>query len=225
MIAPAPTSSAAGLLAAIEVDGFAFLKRWSERTAFAELLQAHGRPWNDGRIDRIAPNESDAPNTYSGLYGLGEFPLHTDLAHWPEPPRYVVLCCVKGHDKVVTPIVDGRDLIDRAGEHELRTALVKPRRPLRGRIPLLDLFRAPRKGLAMRLRWDQRYIIPASAAGAAGMMLVQTILATMPTREITLSEPGDTLWLDNWRMLHGRSAVPTAGANRIIERAYLGELF
>ncbi len=27
------------------------------------------------------------PNTYSGIYGLGEFPAHTDFAHWYTPPE------------------------------------------------------------------------------------------------------------------------------------------
>jgi alpha-ketoglutarate-dependent taurine dioxygenase len=40
-----------------------------------------------------------------------------------------------------------------------------------------------------------------------------------------LTSPGDTLWVDNWRMLHGRSAVTADQADRVIERAYFGELY
>jgi len=41
---------------------------------------------------------------------------------------------------------------------------------------------------------------------------------------VTLTSPGDTLVIDNWRMLHGRSAVPRDGLQRHVERAYLGKL-
>ena len=35
---------------------------------------------------------------------------------------------------------------------------------------------------------------------------------------------GDTVILDNWRMLHGRSAVPEKYSDRMLQRAYLEEL-
>lgn len=39
------------------------------------------------QLKPIALSNSD-PNTYSGNFGLGCFPMHTDLAHWYNPPRY-----------------------------------------------------------------------------------------------------------------------------------------
>lgn len=43
--------------------------------------------------DRLVAKDlgCSGPNTYSGLFGLEEFPLHTDLAHWHSPPRYILL--------------------------------------------------------------------------------------------------------------------------------------
>lgn len=40
-------------------------------------------------VHRIVPKATDAAgsNSYSGLYGLGTFPFHTDMAHWRPPPR------------------------------------------------------------------------------------------------------------------------------------------
>jgi L-asparagine oxygenase len=40
--------------------------------------------------------EFEQPNTYSGLFGLGEFPFHSDMAHWNIPPRYIVMRCAIG---------------------------------------------------------------------------------------------------------------------------------
>src|ERR1035437_5471538 len=47
------------------------------------------------------------PNTYSGNFGTGEFPLHTDLAHWVIPPRYIALRCISGTASVGTMLLDG----------------------------------------------------------------------------------------------------------------------
>src|SRR5438105_6148313 len=41
-------------------------------------------------------------NRYSGHYGFGEFPLHTDIAHWGIPPRYLLLRCIMGTTDVLT---------------------------------------------------------------------------------------------------------------------------
>ena len=41
---------------------------------------------------------------------------------------------------------------------------------------------------------------------------------------ITLANPGDTLIIDNWRVLHGRSSVGEGDTDRMIERVYLSEL-
>jgi L-asparagine oxygenase len=39
-----------------------------------------------------------------------------------------------------------------------------------------------------------------------------------------LISSGDTLILDNWRVLHGRAPVPDTAAQRHIERVYLSSL-
>jgi len=74
------------------------------------------------------------------------------------------------------------------------------------------------------LRWDDEYLRPASAAAAEGMKSVVTALGSIRPRLIALCEPGDTIIVDNWRMLHGRSAVAPEHAGRLIQRAYLEAL-
>jgi L-asparagine oxygenase len=39
--------------------------------------------------------DESLPNTYSGNFGIEEFPLQTDLAHWGTPPRFLALRCVR----------------------------------------------------------------------------------------------------------------------------------
>lgn len=47
-----------------------------------------------------------------------------------------------------------------------------------------------------------------------------------PTELVTLTfaHDGDTLIVDNWRFLHGRSSVKQADLDRRLERVYISEL-
>jgi hypothetical protein len=74
----------------------------------------------------------------------------------------------------------------------------------------------------MLLRWDERFIVPASTMGESGMAQMKRVLQEVKAHEVCLSAPGDTLLINNWRMLHGRSSVPEECTDRILERAYLG---
>jgi L-asparagine oxygenase len=78
-------------------------------------------------VHQLTPKRvEDAPaNTYSGNYGLGPFPVHTDLAHWYVPPRYFLLRCVVGSDDVPTVLVDGARLIAKLGVSTLSRALMR----------------------------------------------------------------------------------------------------
>jgi len=85
---------------------------------------------------------------------------------------------------------------------------------------LLRLYEQGQKG-GHFLRWDEKYILPASRAGERGMSALRGALAVAPRLDVHLAGPGDTLILDNWRMLHGRGSIPTDALNRTIARAYL----
>lgn len=216
------------IAATVARDGFAFLKTSHPEVDSQEIAALAGCTLTFGRhgpVHRVVPQSAAAPNTYSGIYGLNGFPLHSDMAHWRDPPRYMMLRCIQGHESVATVLADGFDVIDRAGEEKLTRALVKPRRRFNGSIPLLSIFRRSRHSLSSLLRWDEKFIVPASPAGEQGIQLVRKTLTQVKTMSVSLCDPGDTLWVDNWRMLHGRSAVSANQADRIIERAYLGELY
>jgi len=160
------------------------------------------------------------PNTYSGIYGLDEFPLHTDLAHWFLPPRYLLLRCVKGSASVSTRICDSKEIIKVFGEETLSRVLVRPRRPVKCNGYLLRVFEKNIYGFSL-FRWDEKFIIPASKNSK---IIFQKLLDTIKKSvfdEIFLVSSGDTLLIDNWRMLHGRSSIPKEGMSRHIERVYL----
>lgn len=167
-----------------------------------------------------APVEQRSPNSYSGLYGLGAFPLHTDLAHHRLPPRYFILRCCVPEETVATTLIDSTELITAVGPSLLSRALVQPRRQRAGVRPLLRLL-----DTALQLfRWDAAFIRPASDAGAKAVAAVADALRSQCHTEVRLARPGDLLVIDNWRMLHGRSAVSPMARSRRIERVYLESL-
>jgi L-asparagine oxygenase len=164
-------------------------------------------------IHQLSPNSAKAttPNTYSGIYGYNQFPLHTDLAHWRLPPRYLMLRCVTGFGAVPTLLVDGAQVIEDNDPNIFSRALVRPRRPIDGSLPLLRLYDR-QQGDRGLLRWDEVFICPASRAGEVGVTRLSECLARLEPITVSLENRGDTLIVDNWRMLHGRAPRSRGGS-------------
>lgn len=177
-------------------------------------------------VQELRPHATSSapPNTYSGNFGTGEFPMHTDLAHWAVPPRYLALRCIVGAPEVATGIVDGNVIIGNLGPTQLRRTLVQPRRPLRNGKQLLRLLDYLEAYDAMVLRWDSIFLRPATTDSETMYLRVAKYINSMAANEVVLLAPGDTLIVDNWRMIHRRAPVPASAANRHIDRVYVGEL-
>ena len=212
----------------LAIDGFATidgrLPEISGVSAFSGLGELVRLP-GVAEVQVLAPRHEDqAPlNTYSGNFGIQEFPLHTDLAHWFVPPRYFVLRCVIGSKQVSTNLVDIKDLISIVGRRNLTRVLVRARRPLKGSRPLLRLLSSRADGNEL-FRWDQLFLAPATDESRDIYETVADALASIEPIEVFLANPGDTLILDNWRMIHGRSQVSTVDELRRVERAYFGAI-
>lgn len=213
---------------AVNDQGFVFIRRYlpkepslSAMSRLGTLVQVQGL----AEIQELKPRlQADAsPNIYSGNYGYGRFPLHTDLAHWCIPPRYLVLRCVTGTEDVATHLLDGNEVIAAIGETQLWRALVQPRRPVGSNRPLLRLYDQRDQDTPF-LRWDKLFISPATATSAATCAAMVNYLEEAKPIEIVLQHPGDTLVIDNWRILHGRSTVSLGSQSRQIDRAYIRTL-
>lgn len=209
-------------------NGFAFMPEYQCGKSCAEIAcnLGHVLSLGDGEpVHRlVVKSTSEAPpNTYGGIYGENQFPLHTDLAHWEIPPRFLLLRCLKGFKEVHTLLVDSRQVLEHLGREFLGRALVKPRRPINHKIRLLRIFQsfAEQRDL---FRWDEVFLKPSGTTGREAMSAVKNLLQILSPSVVLLLNPGDTLVVDNWRMLHGRSRVPRGCEPRCIERAYLGGL-
>lgn len=213
--------------AEMTAHGFVFFRHLEAALSTDAVARLIGEVLTFGKSSAahaVLAKKCDTPNTYSGIYGLGEFPLHTDMAHWHLPPRYLLLRSIRGYSTVKTVLLDGRTLIATVGRTCLARAIVRPRRPHNGKLPLLPLYREQNDNGVSLLRWDEQFIVPASSAGIAGVTRLRDAIASASKVSVALAGPGDTLVIDNWRMLHGRSTVAEECSDRVIERAYLRSL-
>ena len=206
-------------------QGFAFLPALKQDLDTIDIIHSIGEPVSLGggeaihQIRPISQNKS-TPNTYSGNYGLGDFPYHTDFAHWHLPPRYFVLRCVIGDPTVKTTIIDSLPMLNSDVENVLSRAIVRSRRPTNGKFRFLRLIQYTDDGERI-IRWDEKFIQPASDAGVEGFNYLKNKLMVEKHEEVCLANKGDTLIIDNWRSIHGRSSVNNPDSRRLIDRVYL----
>lgn len=165
---------------------------------------------------RLKENESD--NTYSGNFGVNEFPFHTDLAHWYVPPRYLFLRSVVPAADVETKLIDSEEICDGIDACVLNRAHFKPRKKLDRTANLLKI---KQDGM---FRWDSIFIEPANSAAKNLRREIEVSLNSAKYISLYLAVKGDCLLIDNWRMLHGRSVVSTKSMDRVIERVYFEEV-
>ncbi len=206
-------------------DGYAFFRAYcpgDDALAVANALGQPLEPWEGGTVQNLVPRSTATPNTYSGSYGLGCFPYHTDLAHWRIPPRYLLLRCVTGYADVPTLLLDGKCIFDAVTLDILTRAIFKPRRPRNRTLELLRLCEPTSDGYCFR--WDELFLKPASKIGNLASQRVKEQLDKCEPLKISLERVGDTLLIDNWRMLHARSRIPAGREDRKIQRIYLESL-
>lgn len=171
-----------------------------------------------GRAHQLKPQEKSdsALNLYSGNFGLGDYPMHTDMAHWTNPPRFMALRCVRGAP-VSTLVVGVKKALGTLSQSTIMRATFKPRKRSGGRLTLLPFAREDDGG--QLYRWDKLFLKPANAS--AEEVAAQLSNAGATAQSFVLGATGDTLIIDNWQTLHGRGPVPDSARGRIIERAYL----
>lgn len=209
----------------VDVDGYAVLPgiaagRSTDRVAarLGEIMLS----WGGEVVQELIPKATSTPNTYSGIFGLNCFPFHTDLAHWPMPPRYLLLRCIRGYADVPTMILDGRAIASEIGPELMGRALVRPRRPRCGEVRMLRLRQSD--GANEIIRWDTEYLKPASHVGEQVCSSFQSIVEEATALPAVMVNDGDVMVIDNWRMLHARPAIAPNRRDRRLQRIYLRSL-
>ncbi|BBF70618.1 TauD/TfdA family dioxygenase [Sphingomonas bisphenolicum] len=209
----------------IEEQGYAVLPGIAtgrQTESVASDLGEPMAPWHDAVMQALTPRAASTPNTYSGIFGLGRFPFHTDLAHWSLPPRFLLLRCVRGYADVPTLLMDGHKIASAVGRDTMARALVKPRRRQHGELRMHRLLQAVDGGEV--IRWDEVYLKPASPVGNQVSVRLQSLIDQSAPTPVAMIDDGDLLIIDNWRMLHARPAIAQNRRDRRLERVYLRSL-
>ena len=171
------------------------------------------------------PQTESPKNRYSGVFGLNDFPLHSDLAHWKRPPRYFLLRCQKGSQAVATKILSASTLSSAVDRPTLKRALVRPRSVgSKAHLCLLPLVFGGGPTNIRGFRWDSIFLVPMNSAANRLTEFMHTQAWDL-SKSLNLVERGDTLIIDNWRVLHGRSKILSADIDRRLERVYLWEIY
>lgn len=162
--------------------------------------------------------QSTTKNTYSGNYGLDEFPLHTDLAHWYLPPRFFILRCIKPDPKVFTVFLSKDKVLKGLSSSILKRAIFKPRRKLKDKQILLRILQNN------IFRWDEKFITPQNDEAHKVVSHINKLRRSKDIFQFCFNVSGQALLIDNWKILHGRSKVDEVCSKREIERVYLTEI-
>ena len=160
-------------------------------------------------VDRLVPlAQSQAhPRSMSVVFGKGPFPFHTDLAHFLNPPRFVLIRAERSDGISRQTLLQDFQSLDLA----LATRQLLAHGPFfvrGGHRPFLCSIsdRVP-GSTAEIVRYDGCCMVPASSsAHRAALVLMQKMSEVEPVRIDWYR--GRTIVIDNWRVLHARAAAP-----------------
>lgn len=205
--------------------------------SLVSLTRALGEPSalgnGDGLIHDVRPRP---PHEQRDLSSKAEaFPLHTDSTALVEPHDYVCLACVRsaagaGGESRIAHVDSIRAALAERGGSRCVAALEAPvfpfplNDPRHGqgfrKAPILSLGKA---GHTIRYRADALAIglrahpDALSERHRRALRALDTVLADPTLHASYPLEPGDVLFVDNRRALHGRTAI-AAGAQRHLRR-------
>lgn len=187
------------------------IRRGAKSLGWVEIANRGG----DTPLAVLRPVEESAAHTrsLSAVYGLGQQPLHTDGAHQPNPPDFVVL--VSSRPSATATRIWTAETSRRSS----REAVSPPSAALYHGMFLVnngpDSFYAPARSGA-RYRFDPGCMTACDARAREVEDYFTGQLAQAATYEWTAS--GQVLVIDNRQALHARSAVVEGDTDRELVR-------
>jgi len=217
----------------LERDGFVLITNGQAQATTLEAASAFGKIVDLEAllplaripiVQSLRPREAGtvADNQYSGVHGIGTFPLHTDLAHWAIPPRYFVLRCINPAEEVCTLVLPWEKVRPALGSIDMAKAVFFGRKKRPGYSGLVRAM-CRHEGQTIQ-RWDSMFLKPLNQPAKDLDALLRDERWTHSAERIPLRRAGDMILIDNWRVLHGRDSVPADSRGRLLERVYLSEL-
>jgi hypothetical protein len=200
-----------GLDLALATRGFQFLEGEADAPDLVDLLKPLGPPVpsrpNGPPIDLLIgkPQAYARRRSLSAIHGTQPFPFHTDGAHFRDPPRWLALRYVRSSPSLTqTHLIDFADIVLSGASRSLLTTDVWQISNGCGGFLATALSTSPDH---VRLRYDAGCMTPAHERFATSSVILDDALQNAAVKTITWKSQGDTLVLDNWRMLHSRGAV------------------
>jgi alpha-ketoglutarate-dependent taurine dioxygenase len=150
-------------------------------------------------VDHLRPTSVDAakPKSLSALYGNGSFPWHTDGAHWPVPPRYLVIACVQASE-----ITAATAIWDAYQSHALNSQAARQAnfRVCNGAHSFYATAASP---LHSYYRYDPGCMSPLDSTAQSLQKEIEVEGASVSGQIAWM--PGLIAVIDNWRCLHRRA--------------------
>jgi hypothetical protein len=206
----------------LEARGWMRVRGVANRSNLLELARSIGCPVPapTGELVKeltVKGNAAARKGTFSGIYGEGQFPLHTDTAFWPRPSRYIVLRAC-GDIRRCTTVLKFQDLVSEKDAElgAVNRSVWLLRTPSRAFYCSLR-FRSEN---ASGWRYDSQCMSPANEAARNAKHVLEYQLTRLRPECINWS-PGLAVILCNWVVLHGRGPAPPDEGGRILERIYV----
>jgi alpha-ketoglutarate-dependent taurine dioxygenase len=163
---------------------------------------------------RPQPAATANPNTLSSRYGKAAFPLHTEAAFLPTPPRFLLLYCVHpGSGGRPTTLLDGRKLFGRI-RNIARSGTWLVKRRSRAFLCEAVVGTTPED---FRVRYDPACLFPRGPKARAEKELIETFISESRLTTVNWLER-QLLIVDNLRMLHGRGESNFNDQDRWLKR-------
>jgi hypothetical protein len=197
----------------IDVDG-PVGQRSGLTAAMVELAHAFGEPvrYGKGLIEAIRPTSSATarPASLSAIYGFGEFPWHTDTAHWLQPARFLIIGCLDSGEADVPTLVLHQDGINLSPE-ERSIAGASPFLIANGRRSFFSTIYSKGRGF---LRFDPGCMRPTDDDGA--QLSNKLLTAGTETATAIRWRAGRIAIIDNWNCLHRRPNAELAARRQLL---------
>ena len=166
-------------------------------------------------VEALVPKvpEEAHPASLSRKFGLHAFPFHADTSHWSVPARFLILSCVSSGECMVPTLLVCRDAVlitdDERALARSAVFLVK-----NGRNSFYSSIFGMRRDF---IRYDPGCMEPQTldAVQALGLFSHERVA---PFIQKVDWQTGDSIVIDNCRMLHAREAVNPNSSSRLLLR-------
>ena len=176
----------------------------------------------DSAYHDLRPYAADeAPRrSMSSFVGMGQQPMHTDRAHTPIPPRYVLLLCLDPGEHPCPTQLWKPDMEQLAGE---QSSMMQRAHWVfyGGQTPAFYGCILECSQTLHRLRFDP-YCMRAASFCRYRVEHAQDLLSASSRKATVQWETGGLLIVDNWRCLHARSSGADKAPSRRLRRWYIG---